>query len=96
MAGDKNAYEEKYRAKLDEWNAEIDKLAARARQANADARIEYQQQIEKLRGYRNDAEKRLVELRKSGDEAWKDFRKGADRARDEMEQALKKALARFR
>ena len=96
MAEEKNPYEEKYRAKLDEWNAEIDKLAARARQANADARIEYQEQIDNLRRHRDEAEKRLRALRESGDSAWKDLKKGADEAWDEMEKAFKKALTRFR
>ena len=95
MAEDKNVYEQKYQAKLDEWNAEIDKLAAKARQADADARIEYEKQIQTLRDYRRDAEQRLNELRKSGEDAWRDVREGAEKAGDEMERALKKALVRF-
>ncbi len=38
---DKKAYEEKQRAKLAEWRAEIDKLKAKAEQANAEMKIEY-------------------------------------------------------
>jgi hypothetical protein len=33
------------KAKLDEWNAEIDKLPAKADQAEAGAKIEYQKQL---------------------------------------------------
>ena len=46
---ERDAYVEKMKAKLDEWNAEIDRLEAKARGAEADARLRYNKQIESLR-----------------------------------------------
>jgi predicted nuclease with TOPRIM domain len=96
MSDEKKAYEEKYQAKLDEWRAEIDKLSAKARQSSADARIRYQEEIEKLKKRRSDAETRLEEMRKSSGEAWRDLKGGADNAWDEVERAFKQAMTRFR
>jgi peptidoglycan hydrolase CwlO-like protein len=56
---DKDAYVQKLHAKLDEWNAEIDKLKAKADKAEADSRVEYQKQIENLKQKREKAQKSL-------------------------------------
>ena len=43
------AYVERLQAQLDEWTAEIDKLKAKADQQEAEAKIEYYENIEALR-----------------------------------------------
>ena len=48
-------YLDQFKAKLDEWNAEIDKLESNARQAQADAKVQYDKQLEALREMRDDA-----------------------------------------
>ena len=62
----KDQYVQKLHAKLDEWNAEIDKLKAKADQAEAESRIKYQNQIKNLQGKRGEVEKKLSELQKAG------------------------------
>lgn len=76
----KKAYEEKLQAQLDEWNAEIEKLKAKADKAEADAKIEYYEQIEKLREQQQEAQAKLNELRRAGEDAWEDL-KGRNRER---------------
>ena len=49
MSDTRDAYVEKMKAKLDEWNADIAKLEAQAKQKEADARVSYQDQIETLK-----------------------------------------------
>ena len=41
MTEKRDAYVQKLKAKMDEWNAEIDKLAAKADQADAETKIKY-------------------------------------------------------
>ena len=48
MDYDKLAYTRKLEAHLDEWQAEIERLAARTRRSKATARIEFGQQVEVL------------------------------------------------
>lgn len=92
---DKNAYRQKLEARLDQWRAEIDKLEAKAAEARADARIEYEKQIEKLRGKQEDARRKLEELDKASGEAWKDLKSGLETAWDDLGRAVKSAVDRF-
>jgi hypothetical protein len=93
---EKSAYQDKYEAKLKEWKAKIIQLEARAEQAKADAKIEYQDQIKILRGKEKAARSKLEEIKKSGSGAWKDLRAGLDKAGDELKSALDKAASKFK
>jgi hypothetical protein len=45
---DKELYQQKKQAQLDEWRAEVNKLKARASGASADAQLEMNKQIKAL------------------------------------------------
>jgi hypothetical protein len=53
---------EKLKAKLDEWNAEIDKLEARARAQGADAKASYDKALSDLRDRQAEAKSKLNAL----------------------------------
>ncbi len=55
-------YLDQFKAKLDEWNAEIDKLETNARQAQADAKVQYDKQLAALREMRDDAQTKFSEM----------------------------------
>lgn len=92
----KEAYEQKLQAQLDEWSAEIDKLKARADDAEADAQLEYYKEIEELRSMQEEASNKLAELKDASDDAWEDLKAGADSAWDSLGSALKSASSRFK
>ncbi|AXY41947.1 coiled coil domain-containing protein [Halomonas alkalicola] len=92
----REAYEQKLRAKLDEWQAEIDKLRAKARGAEADARIEREKEAERLEAKREEMRHKLKELREAGDDAWDDLRDGAERAWKSFSDSFEKARDRFK
>lgn len=94
--GMKESYEQKLRAQLNVWDAEIDKLKAKAEQAEADAQLEYYKEIEELRTMQETAHKKLDELKEAGDDAWEDLKAGADDALGSLAGALKSATSRFR
>ena len=91
----KDQYVQKLHAKLDEWNAEIDRLKARADKAEAESRIEYQNQIQYLQQRRREAEKKIDELRGAGEGAWEDLKAGVQLAWNSMEEAVKSARSKF-
>ncbi len=93
---DKEAYVQKLHAKIDEWNAEIDKLKAKAEQAEADARADYNEEVKNLKSKRRQTEKKLSEVREAGEGAWEDLKAGTQSAMDAMEAALKSAKSRFK
>lgn len=86
----KEAYQEKLKAQLDQWNVEIDKLKARA-----EARIEYYEQTENLRAQQAEADAKLQELRQAGEGAWDDLRAGIESAWDSLGKAVRSAGSRF-
>jgi len=92
---DKDTYEKKMQAQLDQWKAEIDKLQAQSREASADMQAKYQEQIKDLREQRSEMEAQYDKIQAASTEAWKDFKTGADQAWDNMSNAMKLAWSRF-
>jgi Zn-dependent M32 family carboxypeptidase len=88
-------YEKKAQLQLDSWNAQIDVLEAKLKVAEADAKIELEEQLSKLYKVRSDAEAQLKELKSTSDEAWEDVKEGYEAAWNDMQSALKKAADRF-
>lgn len=91
----KDAYEKKMKAQLEEWSAEIDRLAARAEKADADARIELNKEIDSAKSKMDAANEKLSELSDAGDEAWEDLKNGIDGAWSSLGTALEAAKSRF-
>lgn len=92
---DKKAYEQKLEAKLDEWSAEIDRLVAKSKQADADAQIELQRELDDARSRKDAAREKLDELKNAGDDAWEDLKNGIEGAWSSLETSLKAAKSRF-
>ena len=93
---DKTAYTRKLEAEIEEWNAEIDLLRAKAKSASADAQLDYEQQIEDLKSKRDEMEGKLQELNDASAGAWEDVKRGVDRAWKDMSAAVDAAASRFR
>ena len=96
MTDKRKAYEEKLDAQLEEWNAQIALLKARAAKAKAEARIEYNKTIEALQHRQGEAGAKLHELKTSGDEAWEDIKASAEKVWDEVKAAFQSAASRFK
>jgi chromosome segregation ATPase len=92
----KEAYRQKLEAQLAEWDARLDVLNARARKASADARIDYENELQGLKRQRERARDTLAELGRRSENAWEDVKTGAERAWDDMASALDKVAARFK
>lgn len=92
---EKNAYEQKQEARLKEWAAEIDKLKARAKRADADARIKLNEEVEEAEAIQKKIEDSLAELRASTDDAWTDIKRGLDEASRSLSSSLRSAASRF-
>ncbi|HMB14579.1 MAG TPA: hypothetical protein VKN37_11255 [Roseovarius sp.] len=92
---DKETYQKKLQAQLDQWKAEIDKLQAQSREASADMQAKYHEQIKDLREKRTEMEAEYDKIQAASAEAWKDFKTGADQAWENMSNAMKSAWSRF-
>ncbi|MFA4827661.1 MAG: hypothetical protein WC855_12290 [Thermodesulfovibrionales bacterium] len=96
MKDKRKAYEEKLEAQLEEWNAQIALLKARADKAKAEAKIEYYKTIEALQRRQDEAGTKLHELKTAGDEAWEDLKTGAEKVWAEVKTAYHDASSRFK
>lgn len=92
----KQAYEEKLSAQLDEWNAKIDVLKAKAKKTESTAKVEYYETIEALQQKRSTAKEKLQKLQSVSDDAWEDLKEGIENAWSEFGAAVKSATSRFK
>lgn len=92
---DKNAYQEKMQAKIDEWKAEIDKLKAQAAQKGAEGKQEYGKMIESLENQHLNAQSKLAGLKERSQGAWEDLKIGIDNAISELGQSFQKVTGHF-
>ncbi|MBI5591286.1 MAG: coiled coil domain-containing protein [Deltaproteobacteria bacterium] len=100
MKDKRKAYEEKLEAQLEEWNAQIALLKAKAdkakAEAKAEAKIEYYKSIEALEHKQEAAGTKLRELKAAGDEAWESLKTGAEKVWDEVKTAYHNAASKFK
>lgn len=81
--------------KIDDWNADIDRLMYRADTIDKESRLELNRQIQLLKSKRAEIETKITELSQSGTGAWEDIKSGLDLAGEAMSAAVKSATARF-
>ena len=83
---------EKFKAKLDEWNADIDALEEKARAAQADMQAHYENQLATMRKARDDAQAQFFQMQNAAVEAWEAMAQGAHNAwqawADDLEEGL--------
>jgi len=93
---EKELYQQKKQAQLDEWKAGVDKLKARASGASAKSQLELNKQIEALEGKIEERKSRLAELvdaskdasAEASEEAWESMKDSMESAWDSMKSAL--------
>ncbi|MDD5580765.1 MAG: hypothetical protein PHY16_16000 [Methylobacter sp.] len=92
----RDAYIEKMAAELNEWSAQIDLLAAKAKNVKADAKLQYAQELEELRVKQREASEKMKELEEAGDEAWEDVKMTADKVWKDIKTGITTASAKFK
>jgi len=92
----RDEYVEKMKAQLDQWNGEIAKWEAKAAEAQAGARAEYDKQLEALRQHRDQALYQMKLMQSAAGDAWMEMMRGTDEAWARMREAFDKASSHFR
>jgi len=95
MSNIRDAYVKKMKAKLDEWNAEITRLEAKARQQEAGAQKQAAEHIETLKKKRQSTAEYLDKLQQAGESAWEDLKAGVENAAVSLGEAIRSAQSRF-
>ena len=92
---EKETYRQKIQDRMQEWNAEIDRLEAHADRSAADIQLQYYEELKKLRALQEEARRKLEELEEADDDAWETLRDDVDIAANAVERAVNIAGARF-
>ncbi len=92
---DRELQEKKFRAQLDEWNAEMEKLKAKAMKASSDAGLHMNRHIGSLEAKIADAERRFAELSRASEDAWGEIRDGADKAWSTLKSSFDDAMSKY-
>ncbi|MBA4742189.1 MAG: hypothetical protein H2060_05725 [Azoarcus sp.] len=92
----RDAYLEKMKAQIDEWNAEIEKIEAKARGAQADAKIEYEKQLGTMRLQREKLRERMRDVNEANEDAFESLRESVENAWDELAKGFRDALNKYR
>lgn len=95
-AGARSAWVEKAEAKLEQLDARIDLLKAKAKESRADARQNIEHQIDALEKLKSDLRVKSEEIKESGAEAWKDMKRGIESAMQDLSNAVDEAMSRYR
>lgn len=96
MSETRDAYVQKLKATIDEWNAEIDQLQAEADQADAEAKIEYDRQIADLRAKRREVEDKITALQQASEGAWEDLKQGLENSWEILKTSISRAKSEFK
>lgn len=91
-----DAYRAKFEAKIEEQQAKLAQLKAKAKGGAADAQIEAHEQAEKLEAMIAEMKGKLAELADAGEDAWEELGAGFERAWGEMSSAVEGVLKKFR
>lgn len=74
--------------KLDEWNAAIDEMEAKARRKKAEATADYHSRLAELKGKRDEAADKLREVQNASENAWESLKSGTERIWDDVKQTF--------
>ncbi len=88
-------YVQKLKAQIDAWNAEAARWEQKAREAQAGLKLEYQRQLEQVKGRREEMLYQLRLLQGASAGAWEDLMRGADQAWQGMQEAFDRARSHF-
>ena len=90
------AYRSKLEGQMQELDAEVDKLKARARQAGAEQRIKYNEYLDVLDEKRETIKSKMSELKDDGEDALDELKAGMQDAWQRLAIAKKAAEAQFK
>lgn len=94
MNTNREIYQKKMNAKLDQLNAQIDNYVAQFNETKADIGLKVKERLDELTNQQETVKQKFEEIKSSGEDAWMDLQSGLDEAVDDLEQAYQQAVAR--
>ena len=92
----RDAYVQKIKAQIDDWNADITEFEAKVAKASAETRTKYEQGLDSLRAERDAARRKVEEIREESDDAWEGLQTNAEDFWGRTKAAFAAAKAEFK
>jgi TolA-binding protein len=92
----KETYQKKIQDQLDEWRDDIDRLREKARNATAEKKLKYQENIDKLEFKMDEGKSKLKDIKESSADAWDAVKDGADSIWDTMKATFAEVKEKLR
>jgi predicted nucleic acid-binding Zn-ribbon protein len=93
---DKEYYQQKLQAQMDEWKAELERLRAKAAGARAEVKHDLSHQIEGLEKQLEHGKAKFAELLAARDDAWETLKEGVESSWGSLKTAFKDAAQKFK
>jgi hypothetical protein len=90
---ERELYQKKWQAQLDEWQADLNKFKAKASGSSADAQLQLNKKIKALEGKLGEGRSRLAEIAGASEDAWQSIKKGGDDAWASLKSAVSDAAS---
>ena len=87
----RDLYLEKFSAQIEQYSATLSRMRGKAKEVNADVKLEYLSQLEKLERTMDSLKDKHEQLKKSSQNSWEDMKKGTENAWDELKESISKA-----
>ncbi|MCH8021053.1 hypothetical protein IH785_14470 [candidate division KSB1 bacterium] len=88
-------FEETLRAKLIEWQTQVDEIKSNAHQVPPQYQLEFERQLDLLFAKSNLAQEKLAKMQNSGDLEWGELKVRLDGIWNEIENAIDSATAKI-
>lgn len=93
---DKELYQQKKQAQIDEWAADMSKLKAKASMASADAQLKMNEHIRELEEKLGVTKSKLDELKESAEDKYESMKLSVESAWDKLGTAFNDVKAKFK
>lgn len=93
---DKELYKQKFQAQLDGWQADIDKLKAKALTSKADLQLEMNKLTDELEVSAKSAKEKLAELTDASGDAIDTVKSGVESAWESLKSSVHDAVSKFK
>lgn len=96
MSEKRDARIQELKAKIDNWNAELEKLTAEADHAGGEAKAGYHRQMEELRAKSREIKDRIEVLEDESGSAFEDIKQGVEASWQTWKESFSKASSEFK
>jgi hypothetical protein len=94
--GIREDYQALMEKQLNEWKAQTERFKAAAAQMEAQAKVQYEKNLEILRAKQDEAWENFHKLKSANESAWVQFKAHMDKAGEEVKSAVERMTTKFK